>query len=81
VSFTAITLCVASQRVFIVAVYFVIVTQSGNFWIHPRIILPSISRHDLLFFLGYKLHIISCVQQILGKWPEILIFVTLIKKH
>jgi hypothetical protein len=35
VSFVAITLCVASQRVFIVTVYFVM-TQSGNFWIHPR---------------------------------------------
>jgi hypothetical protein len=35
VSFAAITLCVASQRVFIV-VHFVM-TQSGNFWIHPRI--------------------------------------------
>jgi hypothetical protein len=38
VSFAAITLCVASQRVFIVVVYFVM-TQSGNFWIHPRIFL------------------------------------------
>jgi len=28
-------ICVASQRVFIV-VYFVM-TQSGNFWIHPRV--------------------------------------------
>jgi hypothetical protein len=46
VSFVAITLCVASQRVFVVvvvvvvvvvavAVYFVM-TQSGNFRIHPR---------------------------------------------
>jgi type II secretory pathway pseudopilin PulG len=37
VSFSAITLCVASQRVFIVVivVYFV-TTQSGNFWIHSR---------------------------------------------
>jgi hypothetical protein len=34
VSFAAITLCVVSQRVFIVVVYFVM-TQSGNFWIHP----------------------------------------------
>jgi hypothetical protein len=34
VSFAAITLCVASQRVFIV-VYFGM-TQSGNFWIHTR---------------------------------------------
>jgi len=34
-SLAAVTLCVASQRVFIVVVDFVI-TQSGNFWIHPR---------------------------------------------
>jgi hypothetical protein len=34
VSFAAITLCVASQRMFVV-VYFV-TTQSGKFWIHPR---------------------------------------------
>jgi hypothetical protein len=34
VSFAAIALCVASQRVFVV-VYFVM-TQSGNFWIHLR---------------------------------------------
>jgi hypothetical protein len=38
VSFAAIALCVASQRVFVVVVvvYFV-TTHSGNFWIHPRI--------------------------------------------
>jgi hypothetical protein len=36
VSFAAITLCVASERVSVV--YFVR-TQSGNVWIHPRIIL------------------------------------------
>jgi hypothetical protein len=38
VSFAAITICVASQRVFIVVVvvvYFVI-HSDGNFWIHPR---------------------------------------------
>jgi hypothetical protein len=35
VSFAAITLCVASRRVFIVVVYFDM-TQSGNFWIHSR---------------------------------------------
>jgi hypothetical protein len=34
VSFAAITLCVASQQVFIFVVYFVM-TQSGNFWIRP----------------------------------------------
>jgi len=38
VSFAATTLRVASQRVFVVvSVYFVIETQSGNFWIHPSI--------------------------------------------
>jgi len=37
VSFTVVTLCVASQRVFIgVSLYFVM-TQSENFWIHSRI--------------------------------------------
>jgi hypothetical protein len=34
VSFTAITLCFASQRVFIVDVVYFVMTQSGNFWIH-----------------------------------------------
>jgi hypothetical protein len=38
VSFAAITLCVASQRVFVVVVVISLSTQSGNFWIHPRII-------------------------------------------
>jgi hypothetical protein len=33
VGFAARTLCVASQRVFVVVVYLVS-TQSGNFWIH-----------------------------------------------
>jgi hypothetical protein len=32
-SFAAITHCVASQRVFVVVS---LLTQSGNFWIHPR---------------------------------------------
>jgi hypothetical protein len=36
VSFATITLCVASQRVFIVVVIS-LSTQTGNFWIHPRI--------------------------------------------
>jgi hypothetical protein len=36
VSFAAIIPCVASQRVFIIVVDFVM-TQSGNFWIHTRI--------------------------------------------
>jgi hypothetical protein len=36
-SFAAITIFVASEQVFVV-VYF-IMTQSGNFWIHTRIIV------------------------------------------
>jgi hypothetical protein len=36
VSFAAITLCVASQRLFIVVSVYFVMTQSGNFWIHPR---------------------------------------------
>jgi hypothetical protein len=45
VTFAAITLCVASQRVFIIVVVVVVVvvvvyfvmTQFGNFWLYPRI--------------------------------------------
>jgi len=42
VNYAAITLCVASQLVFIVVivVYF-LMTQSGNFWIHPRTFYPE----------------------------------------
>jgi hypothetical protein len=39
VSFAVITLCVASQHVFIVIS---LSTQSGNFWIHPRMILFTV---------------------------------------
>jgi hypothetical protein len=38
VSFAAITIFVASQRVFILVVYFVM-TQSGKFWIQLRDLL------------------------------------------
>jgi hypothetical protein len=37
VSFAAITLCVASQRVFMVVGVNFVMTQSGNFWINPHI--------------------------------------------
>jgi hypothetical protein len=37
VSFAAIILCVASQQVFVVVSIYFVMTQSGNFWIHPRI--------------------------------------------
>jgi hypothetical protein len=39
VCFAVITLCVVSQRVFVI-VYFVM-TQSGNFWLYPRITAPN----------------------------------------
>jgi hypothetical protein len=45
VSFVAITLCVASQRVFVIVVYF-IMTQCGNFWIHPRIEVKIAQRYS-----------------------------------
>jgi hypothetical protein len=38
VSFDAISLCVASQRMFIIAVFSSLSTQSGNVWVHPCII-------------------------------------------
>jgi hypothetical protein len=38
VSFDAITLCIASQQVFIVVIS--LQTQSGNIWIHPRTFIP-----------------------------------------
>jgi len=37
VSFAAITICVAFQRVFIVVSLYFVMTQSGNLWIHLRI--------------------------------------------
>jgi hypothetical protein len=65
VSFAAITLYVASHRVLIIVVYFV-TTQSGNFWIHPRMRSPNWSLSTFFFFLNgssskgncrcYKIH-------------------------
>jgi hypothetical protein len=46
VSFAAITLCVASQRVFIVVVIS-LSTQSGNLWIHLRRL------RNILYFCAY----------------------------
>jgi hypothetical protein len=36
VSFAAITSCVDSQRVLIIVSVYFVMTQSGDFWIHPR---------------------------------------------
>jgi len=58
VSFAAITLCVASQRVSIVIVVYFVTTQSGYFWIQPRIVphvlypelSPRLAVYDVLKF-------------------------------
>jgi hypothetical protein len=69
VSFSAITLGVAFQRVVIVVICFVM-TQSGNFWIYPRInsifsevaisllTLGSLFTHDLECFRCSSIKII-----------------------
>jgi hypothetical protein len=49
-SFDAITLCVASQRVFIVAAVISLSTQSGNFWIHHRTVIFTWTSRDLLSY-------------------------------
>jgi hypothetical protein len=41
VNFDSITLCVVSQRVFIIIVVHIFMTRSGNFWIHPRMEIAS----------------------------------------
>jgi hypothetical protein len=43
VSFATITLYVASERVFIVVSIYFVMTQSGNFWILPRISLSLLT--------------------------------------
>jgi hypothetical protein len=57
VSFAAIELCVASQRVFIVVVVVVVVyfvmTQSGNFWLHHRLFTRLVGFLSVLFPLGF----------------------------
>jgi hypothetical protein len=45
VSFAAITVCVASQRVFIFVVVFSLSTQSGNFWIYRRTSVSKANHH------------------------------------
>jgi hypothetical protein len=56
VSFAAITLCVASQRVYITVISFL--TQSGNFWIHPQICQISFTLHlNFVTFVASSLHV------------------------
>jgi len=52
----AITLCIASQRVFIVVVVVSLSTQSGNFWIHPRRYGTVQMQAPLPMFRRYRLH-------------------------
>jgi hypothetical protein len=42
VSFVVITLCIASQRVFVFVGIYSVMTQSGNFWLHSRIRLITV---------------------------------------
>jgi hypothetical protein len=60
VSFPAVTLSVASQQVFIVVVYFVM-TQSGNFWIHPRKV-SDLNREKYV----HKANLTACVHSVQG---------------
>jgi hypothetical protein len=61
VSFAAMTLCVASQRVFIVVVIS-LSTQSGSFWIHPRSYTCS--------HLTLRLVELQRLQHKVGGWKE-----------
>jgi hypothetical protein len=49
----AITLCVASQPVFIVISVYFFMTQSGNFWIHPRMLGVV----HCLWYISYRGHV------------------------
>jgi uncharacterized membrane protein len=55
VIFAAITLCVASQQVFIVVNIYFVITQSGNFWIHPHIF----QQNEIIDKVGFVLSMIS----------------------
>jgi hypothetical protein len=53
VSFAPVTLCVASQRVFIVVIVYFVMTQSGNVWIHPRRYHPIGSGSQMIIRIFY----------------------------
>jgi hypothetical protein len=61
VSFAAITLCAASQRVFIVVNVYFSMAQSGNFWIQPRTLTP--------YFCKIHFNIILPSTRMSLKWP------------
>jgi hypothetical protein len=77
VKFAVVTLCVASQRVFIVVVYFVM-TQSGNFWIHPRVLSNRLRSKVFGLSLGHILKAATVTGKEgrptavkLGRWLEL----------
>jgi hypothetical protein len=66
VSFAAIALRVASQRVFIFVCF--VMTQSGNFWIHPRTLSaedPSLNPDGLFVILSVRDNFV-----LLFPWPS-----------
>jgi hypothetical protein len=68
VSVAAITLCVAFQRVFIVIVFISLSTQSGNLWIHPRMLRLTLHIH-INFQEAYKQVTTNItVEKIILKW-------------
>jgi hypothetical protein len=61
VSFAAITLCIASQRVFIVASIFRYRLKSGDFWICPRIFnWPNLDVVDVRIF-KHQMRTVLCI--------------------
>jgi len=54
VRFAAIILYVASQGVFVVVVVYFVMTQSGNFWINPRIRLILVHIDSDPYFIKHS---------------------------
>jgi hypothetical protein len=53
-SFPTITLCVTSQLVIPKMSLYFVMTQSGNFWIHPHSFLNEAPRHEDVYGSGGK---------------------------
>jgi hypothetical protein len=51
--FVTITLCVVSQECSLLMLYISLSTQSGNFWIHPRIVVHSAGWKIPYFYCCY----------------------------
>jgi hypothetical protein len=70
VSFAAIILCVASQRVFIVVVIS-LSTQSGNFWIYPRTCASNIYLLLSIWLRAVALEISDLIVSSVRKFPQL----------